>query len=136
MSTNVFHGDKGLSLTEVAVATALLGIFLIAFLPIMVNSIGLAQSNSEVGQANRIVSSQLDTARGSLLGDSCVPEQPASPDMPNLTLEAPDSERFAAQRIVVCNGEATLATVTINVMRNTDLTQVISSATTQVVTTS
>lgn len=129
MRDRLFRDDRGIGMTELAVAIVLLGIVLVGLAPLMVNAIGLAQSNSEVGRANRIVSSQLDAARIELAETACAPET-ATP----LGLADADSSTFAAIRTVSCNTALTLATITVDVARITEPAQPISTATTQVVT--
>lgn len=120
--------DHGIGMTEVAVAIVVLGIVLVGLFPMMVDSIRLAQSNAEVGQANRIVSSQIDAARTSIGAGVCT----AGTSSLAAALTAAEQQRFRAERVVTCSGK--LATVTINVQRVTDPSKTVSSATTQVVT--
>lgn len=131
MLTRLFRDNSGLGMAELAVAIVLLGIVIVGLAPLLVHSIGLAQSNSEVGQANRIVSTQLDIARAEISGSACSAVMNEA-----LALEAGDASRFNANRTVSCNSESTLATVTIDVTRGSEPSRVLSSATTQILTTS
>lgn len=130
MLRNLIKRDDGVGMTELSIAILVLGIILVGLFPLVINSLGLAKSNSEVGQGNRIVSTQLDIARNELADDSCA--EALAPGV-TLTLSDRDDELFNARRIVNCNESNTLATVTINVTRNSD-GEVVSTATTQIVT--
>lgn len=131
MRTGWIRNDSGIGMTELAVAIVLLGLMLAALAPLMVNSILLAQGNSLVGQANQIASSQLDIARNEVVGSACDPGESGS-----FTLGGESGTRFVAKRTVECNSEFTLATITIEVASAAEPGKVISSAKTQVVTTS
>lgn len=64
--------DQGFGLTELAVAVLVLGIVLVGLFPLMVDSIHLAIRNSEAGQANRAVASNINAAGSVNLGGTCV----------------------------------------------------------------
>lgn len=52
-------GDAGVGLIEVAVAIIVLGVVLVAFLPILASSIQLAVKNQTVAEANQLLASEL-----------------------------------------------------------------------------
>ncbi len=131
MTIERLRGDAGIGMTELAVAIVVLGVILVGLFPLVINSIGLAQQNSETGQANRILSTQLDVARQQLETAACA----ASPSPgAALDLSSNDSAKFEARRIVACDGR--LATVTITVSRQSGSSGPLATATTQVVTAS
>ena len=119
--------ETGIGMTELAVAILVLGIILVGLLPIVANSVGLAQGNAYAGQANRILSAHLDAAKTQLASSAC-----AAGSTP-LALTGADAG-FQAQRVVACDGR--LATVTIDVQHRSAPSRTISTATTRVVTAS
>lgn len=118
-------------MTELAVAIVVLGIVLVGLFPLIVNSISQAGSNALVGEANRIVSSQLDIAQnGNIESVTC----PAGPGK-TVAISLPTSSKFAGNRVISCaDAGQKLATVTINVWLKTDTSKALSTATTKVVT--
>jgi prepilin-type N-terminal cleavage/methylation domain-containing protein len=132
--------DRGFGMTELAVAILVLGIVLIGLFPLVINSVGLVQSNSEVGRANLIVSAQIDQARAELAALSCASVSPSNASQP-LTLGEQEAEKFGAVReIIACDNR--LATVEVRVWRTDQLNEgalegpTISSAVTKTVTAS
>lgn len=109
-------------MVEVAVAIVVLGILLVAFLPLVVSSIELAAKNTTVAQANQLLSSKLAVERTFMEGSACV--ESSDPER----LAAADS-RFEVTREVRCDGN--LATLTITVMHDSET---LAAATTKVMT--
>lgn len=55
--------DAGFSLVELSVAILVLGIVLIAFLPMVAQSIQLAAQNQRIAEANQLVATQIESFR-------------------------------------------------------------------------
>jgi len=124
------HGDAGLGMTELAVAIVVLGIVLVGLFPLVINSIGLAQSNSEVGDANRIVLANMNEARVQPLSATC--PFTGTQEMP--LFQNPEPADFGGAVVLSCaSGDpAGLTTVRVDVWRTADETHVVSTATTKV----
>lgn len=122
--------DAGVGMTELAVAIVVLGIILVGLFPLVVNSIGLAQSNSEVGQANRIVLTNINQSRVQPLSSTC--PFAGTVDMP-LFENAEPTVFGGAVRLSCADGDpAGLTTVQVDVWRLSDMSSTISTATTKV----
>lgn len=114
-------------MVELAVAIIVLGVILVAFLPLVVSSVQLAVKNTAVAHANQIVSSHLDLQRRALANEECADAVTAG-EQP-LTITETD---FNATHEVTCNGA--LATLTIAVSSAQFDGEELSRATTQVAT--
>lgn len=120
--------DKGIGLTELAVAIVVLGIVLVGLFPLVLNSVQLAVKNAEVAQANRIVATQLDLARDTLGATPCTAVSNQA-----ITLVSPESTKFRADRTVACSSTR-LASVTVRVQTSATPAETLATATTRVVT--
>ncbi|MCB1273656.1 MAG: type II secretion system protein [Leucobacter sp.] len=113
--------DAGFGMIELAVAMIVLGIVLVGLLPFTVNAIILAQQNSDVGQGNRIVASELDAARLELAdaATSCAAERALGTLDITANISPADLTRYDVRRTVTaCDGR--LATVEVEVVRGSD----------------
>lgn len=129
-----WKNDAGLGMTELAVAILVLGVITVGLFPLVVDSIRLATSNAEVGQANRLVATNIDLARTETLGVSCasgtlVGTSPRG----SLFVSGPDG--FAGDVYFSCtDGASQLVTVRVDVWREADdSNSPISTATTKVI---
>ncbi len=114
--------DAGIGLVEVAVAIVVLGIILVALFPVLVNTLQLSVQNAEVAQANRVLSSELDVARSSLLEDECG------------NTDTYDVDDYRVTRTVgSCPAPQRLANVTINVAKSDEPGKALSSADTRMI---
>ncbi len=125
--------DHGIGMTEVAVAILVLGIVLVGLFPLMVDSIRLAQSNAEVGQANRLVSSNIDLSRTNSLGGTCAGGSLVGTTPRGSLFQSADG--FGGDIYLSCEGNSDgLVTVRVDVWRSADTAKSpISTATTKVV---
>lgn len=57
------RNDAGFSLIELSVAILVLGIVLIAFLPMVAQSVQLAAQNQRIAEANQLVASRIESFR-------------------------------------------------------------------------
>lgn len=132
MWRSVKSSEDGLGMTELAVAIVVLGIVLVGLFPLVVDSIRLAQSNAEAGQANRLVSSNIDSAHSTSLGGTCTSGVfTGSSSLGGLLVSA---DGLSGDLHFSCAGNADgLVTVRVDVWRATDATKSpISTATTKV----
>lgn len=130
--TSKARGDAGFGMTELAVAIVVLGIVLVGLFPLMVDSIRLAQRNAEVGQANRVVASNIDHARAEGPGSSCVSGSPVPAQRGALYVSPPSG--FTGDVYFTCvDGAGKLVTVRVDVWKTTgSSSSPISTATTKV----
>lgn len=106
--------DSGIGMTELAVAIVVLGIVLVGLFPLMVDSIRLAQSNSEVSEANRVVASNIDRVRSEGPGASCETGSPIPQSKGTLYLSPPS--RYSGDVYFSClDGSSKLVTVRVDV---------------------
>lgn len=124
--------DAGFGLTEVAVAMIVLGIIMVGMFPLVVDSVLLAQKNAEVAQANRIVATELDTARASL-GRSCVDADDPARESTDLVLGEDEALKFSGTLEISCVASR-LAKVTVTVERTAEPGRDVASATTNILT--
>lgn len=129
-----WQNDAGLGMTELAVAILVLGVVVIGILPFVSDSIRLATSNAQVGQANRFVATNIDLARTESLSVSCTSGSlvGASP-RGGLFVDGP--EGLAGDVYFSCtDGASQLVTVRVDVWRDNDPDESpISTATTKVI---
>lgn len=120
-------------MTELAVAILVLGIVLVGLFPLMVDSIRLAQSNSDVGQANRAVATNIDLARTENLGGTCA-SGTFSGTNPRGSLLRSAPSGFGGNVTFSCpDGAGKLVTVRVDVWNTSDAAKVLSTATTKVI---
>lgn len=129
-----WQNDAGLGMTELAVTILVLGIVLVGLFPLVIDSIRLATSNAEVGQANRLVATNIDLARTEPLGVSCTSGSLVGTS-PRGGLFAYGPEGFAGDVYFSCtDGASQLVTVRVDVWREAgDSSSPISTATTKVI---
>lgn len=130
MTIERLRGDAGIGMTELAVAIVVLGVILVGLFPLVVNSIGLAQGNSEVGQANRIVLTNVNQSRVQPLSSTC--PFVGTVDMPLFENPAPTMFGGAVRLSCTAGDPAGLTTVQVDVWRLSDTSSTISTATTKV----
>lgn len=120
-------------MTELAVAILVLGIVLVGLFPLMVDSIRLAQSNSDVGQANRAVATSIDLARKASLGGTCA-SGTFSGANPRGSLFRTAPSGFGGNVYFSCpDGAGKLVTVRVDVWKTSNTGKVLSTATTKVI---
>lgn len=125
--------DDGLGMTELAVAILVLGIVLVGLFPLVVDSIRLAMSNAEVGQANRAVASNVDRVRTANPGGECSAIGFTGTAAQELLVAPPAG--FSGEMVMSCaDGAGKLVTVTVSVWRDSDgADSLLSTAVTKVV---
>lgn len=121
-------------MTELAVAIVVLGIVLVGLFPLMVDSIRLSQSNAQVGQANQVVSSNIDFVRSGNVGGSCATGT-FSGTTPKGSLFVAATTGLAGDITFSCpDAASSLVTVRVDVWSATDAAKrPLSTATTKVV---
>lgn len=125
--------DVGIGMTELAVAILVLGIVLVGLFPLMVDSIRLAQSNSDVGQANRAVATNIDLARTVSLGGTCASGTFSGTNPKGSLFQTAPSD-FGGNVYFSCpDGAGKLVTVKVDVWKTASPSLVLSTATTKVI---
>lgn len=125
------RSDAGAGLVEIPIAMLLLGVLLVAFFPLVVNSVKFADQNHDAATANRLVSAELDVQReGQRLACTPIPSEqaidlPAGGDVPKgMTITRTiDCETFTA------DAGATSELAVISVFARDDSDRVVASAT-------
>jgi len=120
---------------ELAVAILVLGIVLVGLFPLLVDSIRLAQSNSDIGHANRVVATNIDRARTASLGGTCVTGTFSGTNPRGSLFETAPSGFGGNVHFSCPDGAGSLVTVRVDVWKTANASQMLSTATTKVIAT-